>query len=155
MSSSLLCPPMRTVYPCISLNLPWSNSVCWWRDPRTLLHCGQGQPVQPRGTWGATSQAGPWECRDLRLLSPQAWFYVIFKSGSLDNLTSPSSISHLTPQLLMHYSFTVVIPLKGSGVVAVQDSTFFFFFIFSSSLLICDFAILTFSKDFQLRIMDY
>lgn len=32
MSSSLLCPPVRTVCPCISLHLPWSSSLRGWRD---------------------------------------------------------------------------------------------------------------------------
>nr|XP_021491677.1 DNA repair protein REV1 isoform X4 [Meriones unguiculatus] len=33
-------PSSEDMCPCISLNLTGSNSLCWWRDARTLLHCG-------------------------------------------------------------------------------------------------------------------
>ncbi|XP_051008710.1 DNA repair protein REV1 isoform X2 [Acomys russatus] len=44
MSSSLPCPPVRTVCPCISPSLTRSNSLRWWRDARSLLHCGTDIP---------------------------------------------------------------------------------------------------------------
>lgn len=68
----LVCPPVRTMYPCISMNLTWSSSLCLWRDPCTLLHCGTGQLAQWRRTlWCCLSgqgSGGAWPT-----LSGQRW----------------------------------------------------------------------------------
>lgn len=73
---------------------------------------GKGQPAQPRGTPSAASQAGPWSTGTSDTVLISSMVSVILKTGILDYLTSPSNISHLTPQLLMHISW--IIHLKGS-----------------------------------------
>lgn len=152
MSSSLLCPPVRTVCPCISLNLPWSNSLRWWRDPRTLLHCGKGQPAQPSQeephVLPLRQGLGSAGTSDTALTSSMV--SVILKTGIWDYLTSPSNISHLIPQLLMHNSWLYLWNAAGCGC----SSFSFLWWLFSSSLFNCDTQNPEILKDFQLRVLD-
>lgn len=151
MSSSLLCPPVRTVCPCISPNLPWSNSLRWWRDPRTLLHVekvsqpspGEPQALPLRQGLGSTGTS------DTVLISNMV--SVILKTGTLDHLTSPSNISHLTPQILMRNSWLYVWKAAGCGCSSFN----FWLLLFSCSLLNCDTHNPEILKDFQLRVTNY